>query len=77
MRKSPTAFGTLKPEATVAAFSNSSAKRFPSSNARMMGAHPSDWTETMRGLLPPIQPIASISSNAFHMPTSPVPPPVG
>ncbi len=42
-----------------------------------MGAQPSDWTVTIRGRLGPIQPSFSISPNAFHMPTSPVPPPVG
>ena len=40
------------------------------------GAHPSAWTETSRGFLR-VQPIDSISENAFHIPTRPVPPPVG
>ena len=36
------------------------------------------WTLTMRGRRPgSIQPRASISSKAFHMPIRPVPPPVG
>jgi rod shape determining protein RodA len=34
-------------------------------------------TLIMRGRSLPIQPSCSISSNAFHMPTMPVPPPVG
>ncbi len=42
-----------------------------------MGAQPVDWTVTMRGRFGPIQPSFSISSKAFHMPTRPVPPPVG
>ena len=42
-----------------------------------IGAHPRDWTETIRGLKDEIQPISSISSNAFHIPIKPVPPPVG
>ena len=43
--KSPIAFGTRRPEATVAAFSNSSANRLPSLNARTMGAQVSLWTD--------------------------------
>ena len=43
-----------------------------------MGAQPSAWTDTIFGRRPGVfQPIASISSKAFHMPTIPVPPPVG
>ena len=54
-----------------------SAYSVPSSHARMMGAQPEACTVIMRGRSEPIQPSASISSNAFHIPTSPVPPPVG
>jgi hypothetical protein len=43
--------------------------------ALTIGAQPLACTETMRGRLVPIQPIYSISLNAFHMPMSPVPPP--
>ena len=39
--------------------------------------YPAACTATMRGSLPVIQPIACNSANAFHMPISPVPPPVG
>ena len=42
-----------------------------------MGAQPVLCTLTMRGRAAPISPICSISSNAFHIPTRPVPPPVG
>ena len=43
-----------------------------------IGAHPSACTETIRGRrCGATHPIASSSSNAFHMPTMPVPPPVG
>ena len=38
IRKSPIARGTRNPDAVVCAFGNSSAKRFPSSNARTIGA---------------------------------------
>ena len=31
----------------------------------------------MRGRFEPTKPMVSISSNAFHIPTRPVPPPVG
>jgi hypothetical protein len=43
----------------------------------MMGAQPLACTVIIRGRCEPIQPSRSISSNAFHIPTSPVPPPVG
>ena len=69
--------GTRKPDAVVCALGNSSAKRFPSSNARTIGAHPAACTVTMRGRFESIQPICSISSKAFHIPIKPVPPPVG
>ena len=49
----------------------------PASNARTIGAQPAAWTAIMRGRLAPISPTASSSSKAFHMPISPVPPPVG
>ena len=42
-----------------------------------LGAGPAACTVTIRGLFAPIQPMRSISSNAFHIPMSPVPPPVG
>ena len=77
IRKSPSALGTRSPEATVWAFRHISEASVPSSNAFGMGAQPSDCTETIRGRSGPIQPSCSISSNAFHMPMRPVPPPVG
>ncbi len=78
-RKSPTAFGTRSPSAIVFAPSHIGARSACSSNAFTIGAQPSACTVTMRGRFEPagIQPIASSSSNAFHMPTMPVPPPVG
>ena len=69
--------GTRIPAAIVCAFSQGSAWRSPRSNARTMGAQPSACTTIIFGRSLPIQPSASISSNAFHMPTIPVPPPVG
>ena len=78
-RKSPIAFGTRSPSATVRAPCHISARSVPSASARTIGAQPSACTLTMRGRLPPwgSQPMASISAKAFHMPTMPVPPPVG
>ena len=61
----------------VWAFSQRGACSTPSSKARTMGAQPVACTATMRGRLGPMKPIASSSANAFHMPISPVPPPVG
>src|SRR5258706_14255614 len=49
----------------------------PAANACTIGAQPSAWTVTIRGRRLSIQPICSISSKAFHIPISPVPPPVG
>ena len=47
-------------------------------SARTIGAQPSACTLTIRGRCPrSSKPICSSSSKAFHMPTSPVPPPVG
>ena len=77
-RKSPIAFGTRRPSATVRALGKSSDRSLPSSNAFTMGAQCSACTETIRGrAVERFQPMRSSSSNAFHMPTIPVPPPVG
>ena len=77
IRKSPTATGTLSPYALVFGSLKYSAVFLPVSNARIMGAHPSDCIEIILGLLLFIQPRDSISLNAFHIPIIPVPPPVG
>ena len=75
---SPTAAGTRRPAgARGRALPALGASRAPVSNARTIGAQPSAWTDTIRGRSGPIRPSASSSSNAFHMPTRPVPPPVG
>ena len=58
-------------------FSHASANSAPALNARTIGAQPSACTAYIRGRLPSSQPISSISANAFHIPTIPVPPPVG
>ena len=64
--------------AMVRALGKSSDRSSPSLNPFTIGAHPSAWTDTIFGRRPrAFQPIASISSKAFHMPTMPVPPPVG
>jgi hypothetical protein len=65
------------PGATVAAPAHRSAWSTPKSKARAIGAQPAAWTTTIFGRFGPISPIASSSANAFHMPTMPVPPPVG
>src|ERR671916_637604 len=75
IRKSPTAEGTLIPEALVLAPRQGFAKRSPLSKDLTMGAQPSDCTLTILGRSGPIRPIVSISSKAFHIPTRPVPPP--
>ena len=49
----------------------------PDSNARTSGAVASLCTQYMRGRAAPIRPSASSSAHAFHMPSTPVPPPVG
>src|SRR5829696_4611965 len=77
IRKSPTAEGTLIPEALVFASCQGSANLLPDSNALTIGAQPSDCTLTILGRSGPIRPIVSSSSKAFHFPTRPVPPPSG
>ncbi len=42
-----------------------------------MGAQPLACTTIIFGRSGPIQPSCSISSNAFHIPIKPTPPPVG
>ena len=77
-RKSPIALGTRKPSATVLALGKSSERSWPSSNAFTIGAQCSACTDTMRGRTGEVfQPMCSSSSKAFHIPTMPVPPPVG
>ncbi len=77
MSRSPRLAGTRSPEAIVDGSRHGSAVSLPDSKARTIGAQPAACTTTIRGLAAPIQPSVSISSNAFHMPMSPVPPPVG
>ena len=77
MRKSPSALGTRRPCAWVVAFSQKGASSRPSWNAFTIGAQPSACTAYIRGRFAPTKPIASISAKAFHIPTRPVPPPVG
>ena len=72
------AFGTRRPSAIVCAFSHGAAFSAPAANARTIGAQPAAWTVTIWGRRTgSIQPSEAISANAFHMPTMPVPPPVG
>ena len=77
-RKIRRRFVAEKYAAIVEAFSHGCAFSVPCWNARTIGAQFSACTETMRGRRPGFtQPMRSISSNAFHTPTMPVPPPVG
>ena len=77
--KSPTAAGTRRPLAMVWALANGSAKRCPASKARDdRGAAVALAADQPRQLRrPSSQPSSRSSANAFHMPISPVPPPVG
>jgi hypothetical protein len=76
MRTSANGAGTRRPAANVRAPSHGAAFGAPEANASTIGAHPSACTATMRGRFPPsMRPSCSISSNAFHIPTRPVPPP--
>ena len=77
MMKSPMALGTRRPEARVWAPRCSAAAFSPARKARTIGWQPEACTLNIRGRFGPIQPMRSISSKAFHMPTRPVPPPVG
>src|SRR5262249_54481451 len=76
-QKSPTACGTRIPDAMVCASSHRGACSVPFSKARPIGAQPAACTATIRGRFAPTKPIASNSAKAFHIPISPVPPPVG
>src|ERR1019366_6091801 len=76
-RKSPSGLGTRKPAASVWAPSKKRLRGSFSSKGRTTGAQPSACTAIIFGRRPPIQPSFSISSNAFHMPIMPTPPPVG
>ena len=77
IRKSARALGTRSPWARVWAPSQTGASSSPSANAFTIGAQPSACTAYMRGRGEDTKPISSSSAKAFHMPTRPVPPPVG
>jgi hypothetical protein len=70
-------FGTRRPDAIVAALSKNSELSRCCSNALTMGAQPEACAEIIRGRSRPISPMVSSSSNAFHIPIRPTPPPVG
>src|SRR2546428_2677206 len=76
-RVSPRAFGTRSPGAIVAGFFQGSEPSLPSLNAFTIGAHPSAWTNAIFGIGPSCHPRSRSSWNAFHSPTTAVPPPVG
>ena len=71
-------FGTRSPEARVEALSKNSELSRCCSNALTMGARqPRPGRKSCAALVADDGPMASSSSNAFHMPISPTPPPVG
>ena len=65
------------PNATVRASTHGSDSLAPDSNARTIGAHPVDWTQTKRGSGPLTQPSSRASVSALWIPIIPTPPPVG
>ena len=77
MRDPANGDGTRSPSAAVRASAQALVRLSPASKARTTGAQPAACTATRRGGGPSIQPIAPSSAKACHIPTSPVPPPVG
>ena len=77
MRKSPSAFGTVMPNATVLGSGHGSLAAAPAWKARTIGAQPADCTATSRGRSPDTQPSSRSSRSALQMPMMPTPPPVG
>ena len=78
IRKSPIALGTRMPAATVCGILPALGMflaRLEGADDRRAARRPG--RRPCAGRFGPIQPSASSSSNAFHMPISPVPPPVG
>src|SRR5256885_2765039 len=69
--------GTRSPAASVRGCGHGFADSAPSFHAFMRGAHPSACTTPNRGQGPSYQPRSRSSWRAFHIPTMPVPPPVG
>ena len=65
------------PYATVRGSGHGSVVSAPASNARTTGAQPADCAATNRVGGPVSQPSSRSSANAFAMPISPTPPPVG
>jgi len=65
MRKSPSAFGTVIPNATVFASGHGSLALAPAWKARTIGAQPAAWTATSRGRRPDTQPSSSSSRTAL------------
>src|SRR5260370_1114751 len=61
--KSPSAFGTVSPNATVRASGHGDLSGPPASNASTIGAQPADWPATSRGRSPDTQP-SSLSSRS-------------
>ena len=80
MSRSPSGPGTRSPLACVTGFSHGVAWSAPASNARTIGAQPvglgDDHVRQRRVIGQPAT-VRTISANTFHMPISPVPPPVG
>src|SRR5260221_1846726 len=79
MSRSPSGPGTRNPLACVSGFSHGVARSACASNARTMGAQPLACATIMRGKATSggSHPPSRISAKTFHIPMSPVPPPVG
>src|SRR5437899_10534135 len=69
--------GTRRPAATVCGIGHGSAVSRPAFQALTSGAQPSAWMTPKRGHVSSYQPSSRSSCSAFHIPTIPVPPPVG
>ena len=77
-RNWPTPAGTFRPVQIVGPVCGSAVvSSAPSSKARTRGVVTSDCTQIIFGRRESTRPSASSSSKAFHMPSTPVPPPVG
>ena len=69
--------GTHRPEAIVCGSGQGSALSLTSWNALTIGSQPDYCVTIIFCRRAPTQPRHSISEKAFHIPISPVPPPVG
>src|SRR5205823_6563843 len=75
--RSASVVATRRPAAAVCGFGQGSMCSFPSFQALTRGAQPSAWMTPKRGHGASAHPRSRSSWRAFHIPTTPVPPPVG